>query len=246
MNRQDRRAKRAPMGVEPLEKREVLSTATDAVVPVALATDVATPTSTAGEPIRYTTLADAPATTDTAQATSTPTDPVLYKLASDGNVPASSPNDGRVYKATSGAATPVATSLVQGISYLYVQGSAHGTSTTVVGNPDVGTTLKLQGKGQIPNLGPVKISGSLHGTGFIASSQGIEGDLKLSNGKGTVTLHLQGPPVKGFTAPGSGTYSFSITGGTGAYKHDFGFGTVDLALKGHSFTLEFHGKPNVY
>ena len=203
MNHHDRRAKRASTGLESLEGRQVLSTMTDAVVPVTLATDVATPTSTSGEPIRY----------------ATPVDVAVH---------------------------PVKADLVRGISYLDLQGSAHGSPSTVVGNPDVGTTLNLQGKGQVLNLGPVKIAGSLHGTGFVASSQGIEGDLKLSSGKGSVTLHLQGPPVKGFTAPGSGTYTFSVASGTGAFKHVFGNGTVDLALGARSFTLNFHGKPNTY
>jgi hypothetical protein len=202
MNRQDRRAKRSAMDIELLEGRRVLSTATDAVVPVTLATDVATPTSAQGDPILYATSAE--------------------------------------------TTVPTTASLVRGVSYLYLQGSAHGSTSTVVGNPDVGTTLKLQGKGQVHGLGSVKVSGSLHGTGFIAGSQGITGDLQLSNGKGSVTLHLQGPPVKGFTPPGSGTYSFTIKGGTGAYKHDIGNGSVDLVLGAKSFTLSFHGKPNVY
>ena len=221
MNRQDRRVTRASFRVESLEGRVVLSAAVDGVVPVSAAVD-------ATEPV------------------SPPNDAVLYKLASESGTPVATPNDGRVYKGTSEAGGPVATSLVRGVSYLYLQGSVHGTPTTVVGNPDVGTTVKLQGKGNLLNLGSVKVAGSLHGTGFIASSKGIEGSLKLSNGKGSVTLHLQGPPVHGFTAPASGTYTFTITGGTGAYQHTIGNGTVDLVLGAKSFTLNFHGKPNVY
>ncbi len=140
---------------------------------------------------------------------------------------------------------PVSTALLHGLSDLDLQGSAHGSPSTVVGNPDVGTTVKLQGNGLIPGLGSVKVSGSLHGTGFIANSH-VEGSLKLSNNKGSITLQLQSPVVGGFTAPASGTYTFSIQQGTGAYARHIGNGTIGLVLGSRSFTLNFHGKPNVY
>jgi hypothetical protein len=115
----------------------------------------------------------------------------------------------------------------------------------VVGNPDVGTTDFLKGSGVVSGLGSVKINGSLHGTGFIANGH-VEGSITLSNGKGSFTLQLQSPSVGGFTAPKSGTYTFVSSHGTGAFKKDFGNGTVDLVLGSRSFTLRFHGKPNVY
>jgi hypothetical protein len=140
---------------------------------------------------------------------------------------------------------PVSTALLHGLNYLDLQGSAHGSPSTVVGNPDVGTTVDLQGTGKIQGLGSVKVSGMLHGTGFIASSH-VEGPLKLSNGKGSVTLQLVSPAKGGFTAPSSGTYAFSIQQATGAFAHHIGNGTVDLVLGAKSFTLSFHGAPNVY
>ena len=140
---------------------------------------------------------------------------------------------------------PVSTSLVHGVTYLYLQGSAHGSPSTVVGNPDVGTTVKLQGTGLIQGPGSVKVSGSLHGTGFIADSH-VDGSIKLSNGKGSVTLQIQSPASGGFTAPASGTYTFSIQNGTGAFARHIGHGTVDLVLGAKTFILNFHGAPNVY
>ena len=59
-------------------------------------------------------------------------------------------------------------------------------------------------------------------------------------------LRLNGPETGGFTQPASGTYSFTIGKGTGSMAHDFGFGTVDVVLSGKAFTLEFHGRPNVF
>jgi hypothetical protein len=135
--------------------------------------------------------------------------------------------------------------LVRGISYLYLQGTAHGTPSTVVGNPDVGTTLKLNGTSNLTVQGPMKLTGSLHGTGFIASGR-VEGTITLSNGKGSFTLQLHSPAVGGFMAPRSGTYDFTFLKGTGAFRHEVGSGTVDLVLGPRAFALNFHGKPNTF
>ncbi len=154
--------------------------------------------------------------------------------------------EGRAVLSTvSAMVLPLKGALTDGISYLDLQGSAHGTPSTVVGNPDVGTTVKFQGLGVVSGLGSVKISGSLHGTGFIAKSH-VEGSIMLSNGKGSFTLQLQSPSAGGFTAPKSGSYVFDSTKGTGAFKKDFGNGSVALNLGPRSFTLTFQGKPNVY
>lgn len=136
---------------------------------------------------------------------------------------------------------PVSTARQHGLSYLDLEGSAQGSPSTVVGNPDVGTTVDLRGAAQIQGLGSVKVSGMLHGTGFIASSH-VEGPLKLTDGKGSVTLQLQSPAKGGFTAPSSGTYTFSIEQGTGAFAHHIGNGTVALILKSSSFTIDFQGR----
>ncbi len=156
------------------------------------------------------------------------------------------PLEGRMLLSTSGAMiVPLKGAPTYRISYLDLQGSAHGTPSTVVGNPDVGTTVDFRGSGVVTGLGALKINGSLNGTGFFANSH-VEGRITLSNAKGSFILQLQSPSVGGFTAPRSGTYDFDSTSGTGAYKKDFGNGTVVLVLKSSSFTLDFDGKPNVY
>ncbi len=139
---------------------------------------------------------------------------------------------------------PVSGALIRGLSYMDLQGSAHGSPMTIVGNPEVGTTVKLQGAGRVSGLGPVKLSAMLHGTGFIASSR-VEGPLTLSTARGRVILQLEGPASGGFQAPRSGTYSFSIQKGTGVFSHHIGNGTAALVLGPRSFTLTFQGKPNV-
>jgi hypothetical protein len=133
--------------------------------------------------------------------------------------------------------------VVQGAQYLFLNGQVHGTSRNVPTNPDAGATLALEGSGRVTPLGQVHLSGTLHGTGFIQQGQ-AGGTIRLSNARGSVTLSLVGPTQNGFTPPQSGTYSFTVESGTGAYAHSLGTGTVDLALRGRSFTLTFHGAPN--
>jgi hypothetical protein len=154
--------------------------------------------------------------------------------------------EGRVVLSTVHAMVlPTQGALVRGTSYLDLQGSAQGAANRVVGSPDVGTAVMVHGSGQFPGQGKMEVSGYFHGTGFIATGS-LNGTLKLSNAKGSVTLQLQGPATPGFTAPTSGTYQFSIQKGTGALAHDFGSGSVDVVLGPRSFSLNFHGKPNTY
>jgi hypothetical protein len=133
--------------------------------------------------------------------------------------------------------------VVQGTEYLFLNGKAQGTTRSVPTNPDGGATLALEGSGRITPLGQVRVSGTLHGTGFIQQGQ-AGGTLRLTNARGSVTLSLVGPTQRGFLPPPSGTYSFTVESGTGAYAHTLGTGTVDVALHGRSFSLAFHGDPN--
>jgi hypothetical protein len=152
--------------------------------------------------------------------------------------------EGRVVLSTvSAMVLPTQGSLVRGVNYLYLQGSAQGSTNRVVGNPDVGTAVMIHGLAQLSSQGKMQVSGYFHGTGFIANG-GLTGTLKLSNGKGSVTLQLQGPSVPGFTAPTSGTYQFTVQKGTGAFSHDIGSGTIDVVLGPRTFMIRFHGKPN--
>jgi hypothetical protein len=155
--------------------------------------------------------------------------------------------EGRRVFATAGSSSMVATlkgALTSGISYLDLQGTAHGSTSTITGNPDVGTTVDFQGSGNVSGLGSVKMTGSLSGTGFFAKSH-VQWTITLSNHRGTFSLQLQSPATGGFQAPESGTYSFKSLKATGAFRKDFGNGTIELRLHGNSFTMTFLGKPNV-
>jgi hypothetical protein len=139
------------------------------------------------------------------------------------------------------AVTPAA--LVHGAKYLFLHGTAHGKTHQTMLNPDVGVALALHGHGIVSPLGAVAVSGTLHGTGFIATGT-PEGTITLSNARGSVTLKLVGPSEPGFTPPPSGTYQFSMVKGMGAYAKDLADGTIDLTLTGDTFSMTFHGAPN--
>jgi hypothetical protein len=153
--------------------------------------------------------------------------------------------EGRVV--LSGAHASVAVSpaaLIQGTSYLFLNGTVKGTYTTSMHAPDTGAMLTLQAKGTVTPLGQVTAKGTLHGPGFIKSGP-ISGTVTLTNKKGSVTLSLVGPVVPGFTPPSSGTYQFTFQKGTGTYANDIADGTVSVKLtKDNSISLTFHGAPN--
>ena len=103
----------------------------------------------------------------------------------------------------------------------------------------------VHGSGQFPGLGKMQVSGYFHGTGFIATGS-LNGTLKLSNGKGSVTLQLQGPSAPGLHRADLRHLPVHHPEGTGTFAHDIGSGTVDVVLGARSFSLDFHGKPNNY
>ena len=152
--------------------------------------------------------------------------------------------EGREILSTSaGPIAPIAGDLLaRGIASVDLTGTAQGTPSTVVGNPDVGTTVNFRGVAHLQGLGSLQLKGSLHGTGFLASSH-VEGLLTLANARGSLLLQVQSPQAGGFTAPDSGVDSFTITRGTGAFQHDFGRGSIALKLGAGSFTMTFLGRP---
>jgi prepilin-type processing-associated H-X9-DG protein len=153
------------------------------------------------------------------------------------------PLEGRALLSTTAGAVAVPASLVRGVTYLFVDGHAHGKVHAERAIPDIGGRLDLKGTAVLNQLGKVSVSGTLSGTGFIA--QGHAGaTLTLANSKGTVILSLIGPTQGGFKAAPSGTYTFGVEGGTGQYAHVVGHGTVDLTYNARTFSLAFHGGVN--
>jgi hypothetical protein len=108
--------------------------------------------------------------------------------------------------------------------------------------PDVGTVYQLTGAGVVAGLGRVSVSGSLHSLGFIASGQ-AGGTLTLVNHRGTLTVQLVGPAQAGFS-PLPAAFTYSVTGGTGAYAHVRGSGKATVTLHPFLFPTMFICPPN--
>jgi hypothetical protein len=154
------------------------------------------------------------------------------------------PLEGRALLSTTAGAVVMPASLVQGVTYLFVNGQAHGKVHAERAIPDIGGRFDLKGTAVLNQLGKVSVSGTLSGTGFIGGHGHAGATITLANSKGTVVLSLIGPTQGGFTAAPSGTYTFGVEGGTGHYAHVVGHGTVDLTYNAKSFSLTFHGGVN--
>jgi hypothetical protein len=102
------------------------------------------------------------------------------------------------------------------------RGTYHGPQITI----DAGTSFSLTGKTDLGGLGSFAVTGSVEGVGMIASGRAT-GELVLSNARGTISLALHGPVQAAFSQPPSDLV-YSVTGGTGAYRHLGGYGVVAM------------------
>lgn len=108
----------------------------------------------------------------------------------------------------------------------------HGTGTGTYHEPavtiDAGTSFTLNGTAKLDGLGTFHVTGQVQGVGMIAWGRAT-GELVLTNARGTITLALHGPVQHAFgTLPHELVYS--VSGGTGAYSHVTGYGTVGMTL----------------
>lgn len=160
------------------------------------------------------------------------------------------PLEGRVVPSAAVPNAGVTTSaLVRGTGYLFLTGTAHGKVHQTPGNPNPGSTITFHGQGRLTSLGVVKVSGSLHSANLLAPMS-AGGTVRLSNGRGTVTLSLDRPFATD-VSPGDvpdpdvpGSYLFSLVEGTGAFARDLANGRVEVSLSGNFISLTFHGAPN--
>ena len=109
----------------------------------------------------------------------------------------------------------------------------HGTGTGTYHGPaviiDAGTGFTLTGTADLGALGTFHVTGHVQRVGFLTQGRAT-GDLVLTSAHGSITLALHGPVQPGFSAvPHELVYS--VTGGTGAYRHLTGYGTVGMTLR---------------
>jgi len=107
------------------------------------------------------------------------------------------------------------------------------------GNPDAGSKYDFDGKGRNASLGRFRLSGEVQTPGFIASGR-ARGQLVLSNGHGTLSLSVIGPPQAPGSLPPSLTYR--IRSGTGAYVNSSGKGHMAVSASNttHKFLFRFN------
>jgi hypothetical protein len=109
-----------------------------------------------------------------------------------------------------------------------LQGTGTGTYQGPAVSVDAGTSFTLSGTVHLNGLGSFQVTGGVHGVGMIAGGR-AGGELVLTGAQGTITLALHGPIQPAFGAvPHELVYV--VTGGTGAYSHLTGYGTLDTTL----------------
>jgi hypothetical protein len=107
-------------------------------------------------------------------------------------------------------------------------GQGQGTYAVRFAVPDAGTNYDLHGAAVLGGVGAVAVSGSVHSVGFVLHGT-AGGTLTFSNARGTVTVALTGPTQNGFASLPQ-DFHYRVVGGTGAYQHLTGQGTLHLTL----------------
>jgi hypothetical protein len=84
---------------------------------------------------------------------------------------------------------------------LRLRGGTRGTLTLMRTRvPDVGSGFALKAAGSVTPLGHTSITGTVHGTGFIARGHDTM-SVTLTNTRGSVTVTASSATVPGFTSP---------------------------------------------
>ncbi len=111
---------------------------------------------------------------------------------------------------------------------LSLNGTIKGTYKVTHLNPDVGAKYSFYGTGSVGKLTDAAMFGTVQLPGFIANGH-ASGKLTIFDSHGAVYLNVSGPTgIAAGKFPS--TLSFTITGGTGAYRHDSGKGTIHDTL----------------
>lgn len=119
---------------------------------------------------------------------------------------------------------------------LHLSGIAHGTAIALPTNADVGAEYSIRANGRL-DIGRTTISGSVHGTGFIAVGH-CGGSLELRTEAGTLRLALRSlNAVKGFTM--CTAYSWVATAASGRYAGRRGSGAVRIITSANRVSISF-------
>jgi hypothetical protein len=125
---------------------------------------------------------------------------------------------------------------------LTLLGQVTGAWSTVPTTPKSGQVQKLSGSATVSPLGTFQASGTLSTPGRVLHGN-TTATVVLSAAQGSITLQFTGPSQPGLSPP-PGTFSYTITGGTGTYAGHTGKGAASFketvsSAGVHSFTLTF-------
>jgi hypothetical protein len=88
----------------------------------------------------------------------------------------------------------------EGTDCVVLDGIVHGRATQRNRIPDLGALLHLRGRGKVGPLRRVRITGTVHGTGFIVSGHETM-SLSIGGRRGTLVVKAKSNLVPGFTSP---------------------------------------------
>jgi len=107
------------------------------------------------------------------------------------------------------------------------------------GNPDAGSHYNFTGRGRKASLGRFHFNGEITTPGFINNARS-RGEFVISNGHGTITFSVVGPPQSAGVLPGS--LNYRIRSATGSYAGSSGKGRILLSASGttQKFLMRFN------
>jgi hypothetical protein len=132
---------------------------------------------------------------------------------------------------------------------LVLTGTIVGKYTVSDGNPDTGATFRLLANGRVSPLGKSGLTALIQ-TPINVGNFSATGSATLFKPRGSVKMTYVGP-IGPSPAPLPATLSYTITGGTGAYRNATGAGSIAVStapvtnltnLVGE-MTFIFHGVP---
>jgi hypothetical protein len=125
---------------------------------------------------------------------------------------------------------------------LTLLGQITGAWSTVPTAPNAGQVQKLSASAAVSPLGTVQVDGTLSTPGHVVHGKATA-TVVFAAALGSVTLQFTGPSQPGLSPPPA-RFSYTITGGTGAYAGDTGRGAASFqetlsSVGVHTFTLTF-------
>jgi hypothetical protein len=113
--------------------------------------------------------------------------------------------------------------------FISLDGTFHGRYVVVSSLPDGGATFRAKGSGHLHGIGRASLKGTFTSVGFIA--QGVaQGGITLVRPGDRIALELTSPVEHGGPTELPSVFSVGITGASGKFRGDHGFGSATLTM----------------